>query len=746
MLFKNEAQKKAVQETRELVTCLQASPRSCIALKITVLRARNVTQGWYDWIDTPDPYLMMRIPSSAEIVKRTKCVSDNKNPEWNEEPFVFHIDPEEHNVLELTLWDQDLNEDDQIGDPVFLLFKNLQLDKPEERTLKFGEFSEVDIILEAKKVFEHDSDLRYSTDLCDEEKQFRDNRKKVVFEAMKKVLGERAPQNIDEVPTIAVLGSGGGYRATTGFTAACTALEDLGLLDCVTYLTGLSGSAWGLSLLYSQTSGSTVKPKETQSNIREQLQWGPFWLLTPRRVMHYVKDITEKWKRGQPVSLTDFYGHCVGESLLGQKKDSVKLSHQQEKVGSGHVPMPIYTAINSRRDVSAESFAEWVEFTPYEIGMDKYGTFMKTELFGSKFFCGKLIEKFPESPLYYLQGIWGSFYAILLQRVMKEEKKLREILDNGNEKQLLEQQFLSDNNEINSEHDEDDGDDLEHFKRRKNEEVPDSLMENLKTAVAADEETYEINGKSSKNQRAEKKEFRRKLLQYVMEKLPGLQTRTRRAGLVHNFLRGLGLNTPQVTDGAPSQTCLESDNIKRKQMELIDAGLMFNSPYPPLLRKERSVDLILSFDFSARETDEERPFKNIKLAEDWAKRNGLLFPPIDADEQYERDGIKECYVFKHPTDPACPIVLHFVLINKTYRDFIRPGVPRTANEERKAGDFPVFNDPKKRYSTFNLKYSHDIFDRLSGLVEFNTSLNEQLVKNTMAECVQQKRRRVQLKN
>ena len=33
--------------------------------------------------------------------------------------------------------------------------------------------------------------------------------------------------------------------------------------------------------------------------------------------MQYVKEITEKWKKGQPVSLTDFYGHCVGESLLG---------------------------------------------------------------------------------------------------------------------------------------------------------------------------------------------------------------------------------------------------------------------------------------------------------------------------------------------------------------------------------------------------------------------------------------------
>lgn len=73
----------------------------------------------------------------------------------------------------------------------------------------------------------------------------------------------------------------------------------------------------GLSLLYSQTAGENVDPRETQKNIREQLQWGPMWLLTPRRVMQYVKEISEKWKKGQPVSLTDFYGHCVGESLLG---------------------------------------------------------------------------------------------------------------------------------------------------------------------------------------------------------------------------------------------------------------------------------------------------------------------------------------------------------------------------------------------------------------------------------------------
>lgn len=43
------------------------------------------------------------------------------------------------------------------------------------------------------------SDLRYSTDLCDEEKEFREKRKAIVFEAMNKMLGDQGPQNMDEV-------------------------------------------------------------------------------------------------------------------------------------------------------------------------------------------------------------------------------------------------------------------------------------------------------------------------------------------------------------------------------------------------------------------------------------------------------------------------------------------------------------------------------------------------------------------
>lgn len=50
------------------------------------------------------------------------------------------------------------------------------------------------------------------------------------------------------------------------------------------------------------------------------------------------------------------------------------------------------------------SFQEWVEFSPFEIGIAKYGTFMKTQDFGNKFIVGKKIKHFEEFPLHFLQG------------------------------------------------------------------------------------------------------------------------------------------------------------------------------------------------------------------------------------------------------------------------------------------------------------------------------------------------------
>lgn len=47
---------------------------------------------------------------------------------------------------------------------------------------------------------------------------------------------------------------------------------------------------------------------------------------------------------------------------------------------------------------------DWVEFSPYEIGMAKYGTFMSPGLFGSKFFMGSVVKQYEENPLHFLMG------------------------------------------------------------------------------------------------------------------------------------------------------------------------------------------------------------------------------------------------------------------------------------------------------------------------------------------------------
>lgn len=47
---------------------------------------------------------------------------------------------------------------------------------------------------------------------------------------------------------------------------------------------------------------------------------------------------------------------------------------------------------------------EWVEFTPYEVGVLKYGAYVRAEDFGSEFFMGRLMKKLPETRICYLQG------------------------------------------------------------------------------------------------------------------------------------------------------------------------------------------------------------------------------------------------------------------------------------------------------------------------------------------------------
>lgn len=68
-----------------------------------------------------------------------------------------------------------------------------------------------------------------------------------------------------------------------------------------------------------------------------------------------------------------------------------------------------------------------------------------------------------------------------------------------------------------------------------------------------------------------------------------------------------------------------------------------------------------------------------------------------------------------------------------------PGVPRATDEEKEFANFDIFDDQSTPYSTFNFKYSHDAFMKLSKLTEFNTLLHIEDIKTAMAERVIKKR-------
>lgn len=216
--------------------------------------------------------------------------------------------------------------------------------------------------------------------------------------------------------------SGGGFRAMIAYCGAYKAMEDVGLIDCVTYTSALSGSSWYLATLYTHPD-FTLQPRVSHKIIPEiracvEKHWQVH--LSPPWSSKYLRKIIAKSMNGQPVSFTDFYGYLVGQQLLkGRMK--ARLSDQADKIKDGQAPLPMYTCLHVKSNVSAKIFQEWYEFTPYEVGIPKYGVFFKTSDFASKFYMGQKVRSFPEVRLHFLYGIWGSAFTILFKRLIQEK-------------------------------------------------------------------------------------------------------------------------------------------------------------------------------------------------------------------------------------------------------------------------------------------------------------------------------------
>uniref|UniRef100_A0A8C0ELK0 Phospholipase A2 n=1 Tax=Bubo bubo TaxID=30461 RepID=A0A8C0ELK0_BUBBB len=248
-------------------------------------------------------------------------------------------------------------------------------------------------------------DLRLGFDLCTEEQDFICKRKKVVAAALKNVLHLDEDLQEDEVPVVAVVTTAGGMRSMTAMFGSLLALQELGVLDCVSYISGLSATTWTMAKLYEDANWSQRDLREPAGDIRKHVIKSKLQCFSLDHMKYYEKELCERKQEGHKLSFTDLWGLFI-DCMLHHQGSTHKLSDQQLAVNQGQNPLPIYLSLNVKDDFSTLDFKEWVEFTPYEVGFLKYGAFVRSEDFGSEFFMGHLMKKIPESRICFLEDIY----------------------------------------------------------------------------------------------------------------------------------------------------------------------------------------------------------------------------------------------------------------------------------------------------------------------------------------------------
>ncbi|XP_027631598.1 cytosolic phospholipase A2 beta isoform X2 [Tupaia chinensis] len=530
-------------------------------------------------------------------------------------------------------------------------------------------------------------DVRLGCGPCPEEQAFLSRRKQVVATALKQALQLDRDLQEHEVPVVAVMATGGGIRAMTSLYGQLAGLRELGLLDCISYITGASGSTWALANLYEDPEWSQKDLAGPTELLKTQVTKSKLGVLAPSQLQRYRQELAERARLGYPACFTNLWA-LINEALLHDQPHEHKLSDQREALSRGQNPLPIYCALNTKeQSLTTFEFGEWVEFSPYEVGFPKYGAFIPSELFGSEFFMGRLMKRLPESRICFLEGIWSNLYAANLQDSLYWASEPSEFWDHW----------------------------VQNRASLDKEQVPILKVEEPPTMAGR-----------------------------IAEFFTDLLTRRPLAQATHNFLRGLHFHRdyfqhPHFSawkatklDGLPNQL-----SPVEHLLCLLDVGYLINTSCPPLLQPTRDVDLILSLDYNLHGA-----FQQLQLLGRFCQEQGIPFPPIAPSPEQQRQP-QECHTFSDPACPEAPLVLHFPLVNDSFREYSAPGVRRTP-EEKEAGEVNLSSSDSPYHYT-KVTYSPEDTDRLLRLTRYNICNNREQLLGALRQAVQRRRQRRQPK-
>ncbi|XP_074854961.1 cytosolic phospholipase A2 epsilon-like [Carettochelys insculpta] len=555
---------------------------------------------------------------------------------------------------------------------------------PKGEKVPIAEDKKFDLYVKATDCSE-DRDVRLGFDLCTEEKSFLCKRKRYVAAALKKVLQLEEDLQDDEIPVVAIMTTGGGMRSLTTTYGSLLGLKKLNIIDCATYLTGLSGTTWTIANLYRDAEWSQKDLEEKIAEARKHVTKCKLGSFSMERMKYYNEQLHQRKEEGHRTSSIDLWGLIV-EYLLHDGKDNHKLSDQRQTVDQGQNPLPIYVAINVKDNYSTMDFKEWLEFTPYEVGFMKYGAFIRSEDFGSEFFMGRLMKKLPESRICYLEGMWSSIFSLNLLYIWN----------------------LSHTSE-------------DFWHRWTRDRVNDMEEEPVLSLRPHEQKTQVFTSAGP-------------LFRAVRAAI------TERASVAqyHSFLKGLQLHNnylenekfcrwkDTVLDTSPNQLTETAEYLS-----LVDTGFFINTSCPPLLRPERKVDVILHLNYSAGSQ-----ILPLDQSSKYYSEQGIPFPKVVLSEE-ERKNLKECYLFDDPETPGAPILLFFPLVNDTYQSYKAPGVKRSTSEmEEGQVDLTSRFSP---YSTYSVTYKERDYDQLVKLTEYNILNNKHLILQALRTAVERKR-------
>jgi cytosolic phospholipase A2 len=254
--------------------------------------------------------------------------------------------------------------------------------------------------------------IRMSNDLCDQEYAYCMQRAPIIQACLNNYCHNKRGSHI---PTIALVCSGGGYRAMLYTIGALEGITDLQLLDGLMYVVGLSGSTWAIGTWISSGKSIHAFHNWIVDNIGFDMKE-----CDSDDITLMGNTLLTKYFSGQPLGFVDIYGSCIANDIFdffSDDKIQVHLSDQSKYIASGVLPLPLYTAISGQTS-NLENL--WYEFSPYEVGASWLNAYVPTWAFGRKFKNGISVSNAPEQPMGTLLGTFGLALGITLKRMLQE--------------------------------------------------------------------------------------------------------------------------------------------------------------------------------------------------------------------------------------------------------------------------------------------------------------------------------------